>query len=468
MAFSSLTFLYFFLPLALLFHYMTKNMVFRNTSLILFSLIFYAWGEPLMVGLLLISAFFDYGNARLIERFRNAEKMGKAKAVLVFSIIVNLGALVAFKYSGFLYDNINYLVKLPFPRPEVFMPIGISFYIFRTISYVTDVYRGTVPAQKNPMKYLLYISLFQLTFMGPIARYQHLEGELTDRKFDWKDFSSGINRFCLGLFKKILIANIAAELMEKYLVDGFSDLTGADAWFGIILFSIYLYFDFSGYSDMAIGVGRMFGFHIQENFRHPYAAVSVADFYRRWHISLGTFFRDYVYIPLGGNRKWQDRNIFIVWMLTGLWHGAQWNYVMWGCYFGLLMILEKYSQPVLKVTPRLFKHLYVLILIVFSRAIFYFEDFDDLWNFIAHHLFDFSKFSNLGITGDLISHAYWLGLVILLCIPWNEFSWRSGKFYGFCTKLYYGASPVLNVGFVFLTTMMMLGSSFNPFFYQKF
>lgn len=465
MEFSSLPFLYFFLPVCLLLHYLSKNMAYRNTVLVLFSLIFYAWGEPIMILLLTFTALFDYMNGRLIEKFRGT---GKAKAVLVLSIIVNLGALVAFKYSGFIYDNINYLIDLPFARPKVFMPIGISFYIFRTISYVVDVYRGTTTAQKNPMNYLLYISLFQLSFMGPIARYTHLENDLISRPFDWKQMSTGINRFCLGLVKKLLIASIAWELSEKYLVDGFEQLTGLDAWFGIFMFSIYLYFDFSGYSDMAIGIGRMFGLNIQENFRHPYAAVSVADFYRRWHISLGQFFRDYVYIPLGGNRKWQDRNIFIVWMLTGLWHGAQWNYVMWGCYFGTIMIIEKYSQPVLKVTPRFLKHTYTLILIVFSRSIFFFEDFDYLWNFVTGHLFDFGHFSNMDLTTDIITHAYYLILVILLCIPWNEFSWNTGKFYGWCTRFYYGVSPVLNVGLLFIATEMMLGSSFTPFFYQKF
>jgi alginate O-acetyltransferase complex protein AlgI len=465
MAFSGLTFLYFLLPLCLLLHYLFKNMAYRNAILLLSSLFFYAWGEPIMIGVLLFTALFDFGNGRLIERFRETRK---AKIFLVLSIVVNLLALIAFKYSGFLYDNINYLIHLPFPRPKVYLPIGISFYIFRTISYTVDVYRGTVAAQKNFSKYLLYLSLFPITFMGPIARYEHLESALDFRAFHWSDISSGINRFCLGLFKKILIANVAAELSDKYLVNGFADLTGIDAWFGIAMFSIYLYFDFSGYSDMAIGIGRMFGLRIHENFRHPYAATSVADFYRRWHISLGAFFRDYVYIPLGGNRAHQNRNIMIVWLLTGLWHGAQWNYVLWGCYFGSLMIIEKYARSVLNVTPRIIKHTYTLILIVFSRSIFYFEDFDKMWNFIGKHLFDFSHFSNLGVTVDIMSHIYWLILVIILCIPWNEFEWSSSKFYGFFTKMYLVSAPVLNAVLIIAATMMLLGSSYNPFFYQKF
>lgn len=465
MEFSTLHFLYFFLPCCLILHYLFKSMAYRNTILILFSLLFYAWAEPMMILLLLFTSFFDYGNARLIEKFRGT---GKAKAVLTLSVVVNLGLLVAYKYSGFLYDNISQLVTLPFDRPEVLKPFGISFYIFRTISYVVDVYRGTVNAQKNPFTYLLFVSLFPITFMGPIARYQHLEENLERRSFDFREFSSGINRFCLGLIKKTLITSIAWTLSEKYLINGFADLAAGDAWFGIFCFSIYLYFDFSSYSDMAIGIGRMFGLKIQENFRHPYAAISVADFYRRWHISLGQFFRDYVYIPLGGNRKWQDRNIFIVWMLTGLWHGAQWNFVMWGCYFGILMIIEKYAQPVLRHTPRFLKHSYVLILIVFSRAIFFYEDFDMLWNFMGNHLFNFTAFSNLDVTGDLITHAYWLGAVILLCIPWNEFSWTSGKFYAFSTKLYYAASPLINVGFILVSTAMMVASSFSPSYYDKF
>lgn len=465
MEFSSLTFLYFFLPLSIIFHYLSKNNGWKNASLILFSLLFYAWGEPVMILVLLFTSVFDYGNGLLLEKFRGRRG---ARLVVTLSVVVNLGTLVAFKYSGFLYDNISQLVTLPFPRPEVLKPIGISFYIFRTISYTVDVYRGTVHAQRNYFTYLLFLSLFPVTFMGPIARYEHLQEALERRSFDWKLFSSGINRFCFGLLKKTLITKIAWDLTDKYLVNGFSQLAWGDAWFGILAFSIYLYFDFSSYSDMAIGIGRMFGFQIKENFRHPYAATSVGDFYRRWHISLGTFFRDYVYIPLGGNRKWQDRNIFIVWMLTGLWHGAQWNFVMWGCYFGILMIIEKYSQPVLKHTPRLIKHTYVLILIVFSRGIFFFEDFDMLWNFMAHHLFNFSVFSNLDLTSDLLTHLYWLIAAVLLCIPWNEFSWTETKFYRFQAQTYLALSPVLNVAFLIVSTMLMVSASFSPSYYDKF
>ncbi len=370
MVFSSLTFLFFFLPLTLFFHYITKNNLFRNLSLTVFSLIFYAWGEPLWVFLLLFSAIFDYGNGLLIAKYLSKSKL-KAKWILALSIIGNVGILIAFKYGGFIYDNINYFISLPFARPTNTLPIGISFYTFQTVSYTIDVYRGEVKAQKNIINFLMFVSLFHQLVAGPIVRYQTIETEMENRKFNWADISSGVGRFCFGLFKKVMIANTAGELVNKYLENGFNDLSSPEAWFGITLFSIQIYFDFSGYSDMAIGLGRMFGFHYDENFKHPYAAISVGDFYRRWHISLGKFFRDYVYIPLGGNRKMQLRNIMIVWLLTGLWHGASWNFVFWGFYFGCFMIIEKLLEKMLKKTPRIIRHCYTLFLIIFSRAIFY-------------------------------------------------------------------------------------------------
>ena len=296
MVFSSLIFLYLFLPLNLILYYVSGNLLYRNILLTLFSFFFYAWGEPVWIVLLLFSALFDYGNGILIERLNNK---AKAKLVVVFSIIVNLGLLIAFKYSGFIYDNISLLIDLPFARPEVTLPIGISFYTFQTISYTIDVYRGDVKAQRNPMNFLLFVSLYHQLVAGPIVRYKTIADEINGRKFHWDDFSSGIGRFSLGLFKKIVIANTAGALVDSYLIDNFDLLTSPTAWFGLTMFAVQIYFDFSGYSDMAIGLGRMFGFHYDENFKNPYAANSVTDFWRRWHISLSSFFRDYVYIPLG-------------------------------------------------------------------------------------------------------------------------------------------------------------------------
>ncbi|MFZ9754944.1 MAG: MBOAT family O-acyltransferase, partial [Bacteroidia bacterium] len=350
-------------------------------TLLLFSYLFYAWGEPFWVLLLAFSSVFDYANGLLIAKFRGT---WKAKAVMVGSVLVNFGMLAAFKYGGFIYDNINLLISLPFPRPEVDLPIGISFYTFQTVSYTLDVYRNEVKAQKNFVAFMMFVSMFPQLVAGPIERYNAVESQLLQRDFNWDRIWSGVNRFAFGLFKKVFVANATGALVAKYLEGSLMNLTAPDAWIGIALFSIQLYFDFSGYSDMAIGLARMFGFELEENFRHPYAAISVADFYRRWHISLGRFFRDYVYIPLGGNRRMQDRNIFVVWALTGLWHGASWNFVMWGLYFGVFMLIEKYSMPVLNKTPRVLKHIYTLILIVFSRSIFYYVDFGQLKEFWRH------------------------------------------------------------------------------------
>jgi alginate O-acetyltransferase complex protein AlgI len=464
MVFSSLIFIYIFLPLCLLLHYSTKNNLFRNFSLTVFSLIFYAWGEPLWIFLLLFSSFFDYFNGLLIEKYKGDKK---SKIILTLSIIGNIGILIAFKYGGFIWDNINFLINLPFPKPTNTLPIGISFYTFQTVSYTIDVYRGEVKAQKNVINFLMFVSLFHQLVAGPIVRYQTIESEMENRKFDWEDISYGIWRFCLGMFKKVLIANMAGELVNKYLELGFNDLSSLEAWFGITMFSVQIYFDFSGYSDMAIGLGRMFGFHYDENFKHPYAAISVADFYRRWHISLGKFFRDYVYIPLGGNRKYQLRNIMIVWLLTGLWHGASWNFVFWGFYFGCFMIIEKLLEKILNKTPRIIRHLYTIILIVFSRSIFYFVDFKQLKIFIVK-LFNTTNPVKDGFYSDIYDHIFWFILVILMCVPWDEIFSKQHKIYIATQNVFKYTLPVLNFILLSLSILLLVDSTYNPFIYFRF
>ncbi|MES2800578.1 MAG: MBOAT family O-acyltransferase [Bacteroidota bacterium] len=471
MVFSSLTFIYAFLPLAILAHYLTKNILFRNITLILFSLVFYAWGEPLWLFLLLITAIFDFGVGLLIERMLLKSK-AKAKAVLIFGVVVNLSLLIGYKYGGFLWDNINMLLQnfgweMPFPRPTNSLPIGISFYSFQVIAYLVDVYRRDTPAQKNPINFLVCISMFPHLVAGPIIRYSKIHDELDNRKVNWSDLSYGINRFCFGLFKKVIIANTAGELVQKYLEDGFHDLSSYEGWFGIAMFSIQIYFDFSGYSDMAIGLARMFGFHFDENFRHPYAAISVGDFYRRWHISLGRFFRDYVYIPLGGNRKFQLRNIVIVWLLTGIWHGASWNFLLWGAYFGCFMVIEKLLDRFLQKTPRILRHTYTLILIVFSRGIFYFTDWNQLKSFTIN-LFTSNNAIGAGFYTDLYEHVFWFVAVVLLCIPWEEIYTEGSKLNRGTSKLYGALSPAFNLAFIALSTAMLVDSTYNPFIYFRF
>lgn len=439
-------------------------MTFRNVSLVVFSFIFYAWGEPLWIILMLFSSFFDYFNGLLIEKWRNTPK---SKIILWLSILGNLALLMSFKYGGFIWDNINYWIPLPFARPTNTLPIGISFYTFQTISYCVDVYRGEVKAQRNLISFMLFVSVFHQLVAGPIVRYKIVADEIDNRKVNWQDISEGISRFCFGLFKKVVIANTAGALVAKYLDAGFYDLSSYEAWFGITMFSIQIYFDFSGYSDMAIGLGRMFGFHYGENFRHPYAAISVADFYKRWHMTLGSFFRDYVYIPLGGNRSNQLRNIMIVWLLTGLWHGASWNFVLWGFYFGCIMIVEKLLEKYLKKTPKFIRHIYTLILIVFSRAIFYFVDFSKLKDFIGK-LFASKKPIGDGFAADVWGHIFFFGVVILLCIPWDEIYKKGSKPYENGTMLLNNTRPALSLILLILCTIMLVDSTYNPFIYFRF
>ena len=443
---------------------MSTNTLYRNIVLAIFSLVFYAWGEPMWIFLMLFSAFFDYFNGIFIEKFRGE---WKAKFFVVVSIIGNVGLLVAYKYGGFIWDNLNALFPMPVDRPTNSLPIGISFYTFQTISYSVDVYRGDVKAQRNPLNFLMYVSLFHQLVAGPIVRYQLIAQQIEKRVVNWSMISDGVSRFCFGLFKKVVIANIAGELVDKYLESGFHDLSSIEAWFGITMFSIQLYFDFSGYSDMAIGLGRLFGFTYEENFRHPYAAISAGDFYRRWHISLGKFLRDYVYIPLGGNRSNQLRNIMIVWLLTGFWHGASWNFVLWGFYFGCIMIIEKLLDKYLKQTPRFIKHFYTLILIIFSRAIFYFIDFGRLKEFTIM-LFNSPNSIGISFEADLMMHLYWFVLVIILCIPWDEIFKEENKFRIKTQSIYQYMQPAVNLGMLLISTILLVDDTYNPFLYFRF
>lgn len=469
MVFSSLIFLYFFLPLNLILYYVSGNLLYRNILLTLFSFFFYAWGEPVWIVLLLFSALFDYGNGILIEKLNNKSK---AKLVVAFSVIVNIGLLVAFKYSGFLYDNLSLLINLPFARPEITLPIGISFYTFQTISYTIDVYRGDVKAQRNPMNFLLFVSLYHQLVAGPIVRYKTIADEINGRKFQWNDFSSGIGRFSLGLFKKIVIADTAGSLVDNYLITNFDLLTSPTAWFGLSMFAVQIYFDFSGYSDMAIGLGRMFGFHYNENFKNPYAANSITDFWRRWHISLSTFFRDYVYIPLGGNKVGIRRmyyNIFIVWALTGFWHGASWNFMLWGLYFALILLIEKrFLLSIYSKIPVIFRYTITLVFIVFGWSLFYFEDLSK-WSTFCSNLFNFSSNQILAFSFDLRQNVYWFTLVILLCIPWDELPYFTKRWEVLAgNQIILTSKIVLHILILIICTSLLVGSSYHPFLYFRF
>ena len=372
LVFSNLLFIYLFLPLCLFLYYLTKKPAVRNGVLIVFSLIFYSFGEPVAILLMASSTLIDYFNGRFIEKNR-----GRKIAVLgvIISLVYNLGALCLFKYSGFLVTNFDLLTGLSIPVPKLTLPIGISFYTFQTISYVADVYRGKTKAQRNYFNYLLYVSMFFQLVAGPIVRYTDIAEQIGDRKCTAEDMFGGWVKFIIGLGKKVIIANCVGGITDSLIGNSAVPASVLAAWSGIILYTLQIYFDFSGYSDMAVGLGKMFGFSLPENFNYPYISKSASEFWRRWHISLGSFFRDYVYIPMGGNRRHQLLNVAVVWFLTGLWHGASWNYILWGLYFGVLISLEKlFFGKVLDKLPAVFSHIYMLIVIIFGWLLFYFED----------------------------------------------------------------------------------------------
>ncbi|MBQ2826108.1 MAG: MBOAT family protein [Clostridia bacterium] len=376
MVFAYLPFVFAFLPLFFLTYYAvghffgTKG---KNVVLFLFSLVFYAWGEPIYIILMFYSTILDYVCGRMIEKGTEEGSVLKKRIFLTISLIGNLGLLSIFKYLGMILTSINSIPGVAIPIPEIIMPIGISFYTFQTMSYSIDVYRGKVKAQKNIINFGAYVAMFPQLIAGPVVRYETVAAELNQRKETLDDFAAGARRFIIGLGKKTLIANIMAQTADALFMHAPSSLGMLGSWVAIIAYTFQIFFDFSGYSDMAIGMGRMMGFHYLENFNYPYIARSVTDFWRRWHISMSTFFRDYIYIPLGGSRVSKPRwllNIFIVWFATGLWHGASWNFVIWGLYFGLLLVIEKVFLLKLFEHSKVFSHILTLFFVVFGWVIF--------------------------------------------------------------------------------------------------
>lgn len=466
MVFSNTLFLYLFLPINLILYYAVKSRKWKNFILIIFSLAFYAWGEPVWIFLLIFSSLVDYVHGLFIEKYRGTKL---AKIGLLSSICINLGLLITFKYSAFLYENLNTIFNLSLEIPKFSLPIGISFYTFQTLSYTVDVYKGEVKAQKNFSKFLMYVSLYHQLVAGPIVRYSDVEEEIESRVTTVENFSSGISRFTIGLAKKVLIANVAGQFVTQYMNSDLSSITVLEAWFGIAMFTIQIYFDFSGYSDMAIGLGKMFGFTYMENFNYPYISKSATEFWRRWHISLGSFFRDYVYIPLGGNRKNMIFNLFVVWFLTGIWHGASWNFILWGLYFGILVYLEKKILfRVLNKIPKIFSHIYLIVALLVGWTLFYFTDVNRAFEYIKI-LFGFTnnEFTNNELKLVFINNIYWILIAIVASTPIYSY-----------LKQYIGQSRIkpfgqvvevlLNVVIMICCTSMLIASSYNPFLYFRF
>ena len=466
MVFSSTIFLCIFLPLVLLGYYICPKKG-RNLFLLIASLVFYAWGEPKYVFLMIFSIIANYVFGLLMEKYRQSSR--RLKLMLVLSVVIDVGLLCVFKYTGFIISNINAAFGANFDLLKLALPIGISFYTFQAMSYTIDVYRGDVKVQRNIIDFGMYITMFPQLIAGPIVRYADVEKQLRDRHVTAQDFSEGAMRFVVGLGKKVLLANqIGALWSEIYALGGSS--SALMAWLGAIAFTFQIYFDFSGYSDMAIGLGRMFGFKFPENFRYPYQSVSITDFWRRWHITLSTWFREYLYIPLGGNRRGfarQALNLLIVWTLTGFWHGAGWNFILWGLYYFAILFIEKlFLLKALDRAPKILRHIYSLLLIALGWVIFACDDIAVLLPFIG------SMFGANGALGGL--DIYWLTtkavLLVICCIASTELpkklmislSGRLGEKQAFVLK------SVLALLLLGLSMVFLIGDSYNPFLYFRF
>ena len=466
MVFSSTIFLCVYLPLVLLGYYICPKKG-RNLFLLIASLVFYAWGEPKYVFLMIFSILVNYIFGRLMDKHRENKK--RMKLLLVLSVVIDLGLLSVFKYTDFIITNVNAIFGSSFDLLNIALPIGISFYTFQAMSYTIDVYRNDVRVQKNLIDFGMYITMFPQLIAGPIVRYADVQDQLADRSVTTADFSEGIMRFVVGLGKKVLLANqMGAVWSEIYALGG--DVSALMAWTGAIAYTFQIYFDFSGYSDMAIGLGRMFGFKFPENFRYPYQSVSITDFWRRWHITLSTWFKEYLYIPLGGNRRGLTRqalNLLIVWSLTGFWHGAGWNFVMWGLYYFVILFIEKlFLLKALDKLPKFFRHVYALLLIIIGWVIFASDDVSVLLPFLG------SMFGANGAVGgmDVYTLLTKAALLVICCIASTElpkklFLSAAGAMN---EKAAFTLKSVLTIALLALSMILLIGDSYNPFLYFRF
>lgn len=468
MVFSSLIFLFLFLPFTLLMYYVSPRKL-RNAVLLVASLIFYAWGEPVYILIMVFSTVFDYYNGLLIDKFRHRKRI--ARAVFIVSMVGSLGMLGFFKYAGFIIDNINQLFHMQLQTADLPLPLGISFYTFQTMSYIVDVYLDKVPVQRNIISFGAYVTMFPQLVAGPIVKYGDIAGQLDGRRLSLHRFGEGAELFIRGLAKKVLLANNIGLLWASVKAEPIAELSVLSAWLGIIAFTLQIYFDFSGYSDMARGLGRMLGFDFMENFRYPYISKSVTEFWRRWHISLGTWFREYVYIPLGGNRSGlpkQFRNLLVVWFLTGLWHGASWNFIVWGLYFGLFVVLEKlFLLKILGRVPAVTAHLYTLMIVMVGWVLFEMEDLAAAGHFIRV-LFGFGMegFVDRQALYGLSTNAVLL-VVLAICatpLPRKALSYVKTRWSTTSTA----AIPLIYLLFLLLTTAYLVNDTYNPFLYFRF
>lgn len=470
MLFSSIPFLYYFLPCVILLYLIAPRFL-KNTVLLLSSLVFYAWGEPKYVIWMILSIILGYVFGLLIEKYRKKGNHRLAKLFMILSVTSSLAVLGYFKYADFFISNINAVTGRSIPLLKIALPVGISFYTFQILSYTVDVYRGDVAAQKNPIDLATYVALFPQLIAGPIVRYSDIAEQLRNRNHSFEKISAGMSRFIIGLSKKILIANFLGELCDTFKASG--DKSVLFFWLYAIAYTLHIYFDFSGYSDMAIGLGKIFGFDFLENFNYPYISGSVTEFWRRWHMSLSSWFKEYVYIPLGGNRKGLTRqlvNISIVWALTGLWHGASWNFVVWGVYYGIILIIEKLGLlKLLKKCPAAIGHIYSLIIIVTGWVIFAVDDLGQAVHYIGMMLGSSGVFA-----GD--DFMYYFGTRVWLLIACAIGSTPLPKMVCDAALKKLGKKEALSgvletllmIGIMVLSMAFLVSGSYNPFLYFRF
>lgn len=464
MVFSSLVFMFAYLPITLLAYYLVPRQG-RNIFLFIVNLIFYGWGEPKLVLLMVFNIFFNYIGGWLVDKYRADTK--KKKLFLILTCVLDIGILAVFKYTGMITETLNMLPFLNIPELQISLPIGISFYTFQTMSYVIDVYRDDAPVSKNFINFGTYVALFPQLIAGPIVRYRDVAEQLVNRRETLEMFTKGVKLFMVGLAKKVIIANTMGTLTTNIFAT--TDENGVvGTWVGMIAYTFQIYFDFSGYSDMACGLGNMMGFEFLKNFNYPYIAKSITDFWRRWHISLSTWFKEYVYIPLGGNRKGVKRqilNLLIVWGLTGLWHGAAYNFVLWGLYYGLLLILEKFVlKKFLDRLPSFVQHIYTLFIVIIGWGLFYFTDVGQLGEFMV----DLFNFGN-GICGNQAFNLIMSNLPMLIIAAVASTPLAAMLYNRFeHTRFMWIPETLYCMGILAVSTASLVNQSYNPFLYFRF
>jgi alginate O-acetyltransferase complex protein AlgI len=465
MVFSSLTFMYAFLPIVLITYFLSPKKL-KNIIILISGLIFYAWGEPKYIMIMITSAFVDYFAGLIISK---SDDNKVRKSALLVSMVIDLGFLFIFKYSGFAVSIVNGVFKSEIPVPNLLLPIGISFYTFQSMSYTIDIYFKQVKVQRNFLNYLCYVSLFPQLVAGPIVRYEDVQNEIDERKININLVGEGVNYFVRGLAKKVLLANNIGSLWSSIKVVDVSEITVLTAWLGILSFTFQIYFDFSGYSDMAIGLGKMLGFNFPQNFNLPYLSKSISEFWRRWHMTLGAWFRSYVYIPLGGNREGKYktiRNLIIVWFLTGLWHGASWNFIFWGMFYGFFIIIERlFLSRILEKIPSIFRMIYTFLLVVIGWVFFDLNTMSDSFKYLK------AMFANSNGLFDLDSVYYFKSYIVVFIVCIIVSTNVLSKFLGnsnIIKKYYKYSVPIYESVLLILSTAYLVDSTYNPFLYFRF